>query len=305
MNYFNRAYEIMNRKFLDWLEGFLELLPNLVLALLVFLGFIFFARVIKKLTLSLFQRFSGNLAINRFLSQIISVIVVIYGLIVFLDIINLDRTITSLLAGAGILGLAFSLAFQDTVANFVSSIMIAARKPYVMGDIIETQGYFGTVEKINMRSTIIYVPEGQLITIPNKVVFENAIRNYTIKGKRRIDLEVNVSYAEDLEFVKKITVEAIAKIDYLLTDTQIDFFYKEFSSSSIKLVVRYWIRFARQNDYLTAVSDGIMNIHSAYRENGITIPFPIRTVDFGIKGGTPLRKELKKITFLKPPQKEE
>ncbi len=67
-----------------------------------------------------------------------------------------------------------------------------------------------------------------------------------------------------------------------------DLYYQEFGDSSINFIIRYWVNFTKQTDYLQAMHDGIKNIKKAYDENDITIPFPIRTLDFGIKGGKTL-----------------
>lgn len=90
---------------------------------------------------------------------------------------------------------------------------------------------------------------------------------------------------EDLQRVEDITLAAVKSIDYLRKDKPIDFYYQEFGNSSINFVVRYWVNFHKLTDYLRALSDGIKRIKVAYDKNNITIPFPIRTLDFGIKGG--------------------
>jgi small conductance mechanosensitive channel len=107
-------------------------------------------------------------------------------------------------------------------------------------------------------------------------------------GKRRIDLTIGISYGEDLEKVKKITMDCLAGMKGLSTIDDITFFYTEFGDSSINYVLRIWINSADQPEFLGAGSEAIMRIKKAYDENDITIPFPIRTLDFGIKGGVSL-----------------
>jgi small conductance mechanosensitive channel len=217
------------------------------------------------------------------------------GIFVALSILQLDKAVTSLLAGAGIIGLALGFAFQDIAANFVSGVLMAIRRPVRLGDVIESNSYFGSVVNINLRSTIIRTMQGQHVHIPNKDIFNKPIVNYSEEGKRRIDLKCGVSYGDDLEKVKKIVLEAITSIDYLITKDEITFFYKEFGDSSINFEVRYWVNFKKQPDYLAAPSDGVMRIKKAYDENNIMIPFPIRTLDFGIKGGEILNEQLQTV----------
>ncbi len=101
-------------------------------------------------------------------------------------------------------------------------------------------------------------------------------------------MNVGISYGDDLEKVEEITLEAINRINYLDKDKPVDLYFLEFGNSSINFVVRYWVNYYKQTDYLKALSDGIKNIKKSYDNNNITIPFPIRTLDFGIKGGEKL-----------------
>jgi small conductance mechanosensitive channel len=162
-----------------------------------------------------------------------------------------------------------------------------------VGDVVETNGEFGKVEKISIRYTVVATPQGQKTIIPNRKVLDSLLKNYTISGERRIDLECGISYGDDLQKVKNIAIEAIEKIEGIDSSKKVEFFYVGFGDSSINFVVRYWIQFSSQQEYMEARSQGVMRLKSAFDENNITIPFPIRTLDFGIKGGLPMSHELK------------
>jgi small conductance mechanosensitive channel len=146
----------------------------------------------------------------------------------------------------------------------------------------------GKVEEINLRDTVIRTFQGQMVIIPNREVFQNSIENYSLLGKRRYDLDVGVSYGEDLEKVKHITLEAVKGIENL-TDDEVTMFYVGFGNSSINFKVRMWVNSTEQIVYKQVGNDAIIRIKKAYDENDIMIPFPIRTLDFGIKGGTQLK----------------
>ncbi len=289
-------FQLLQKKLEAWLGTIISMLPNLVLAVLVFIFFMAASRIIKKVAMNLLDRFSSSGAINRLIASLLSITTLIIGFFVILGILQLNKTVTSLLAGAGIIGLALSFAFQDIAQNFISGVLIAIRKPFDVGDIIKTNDYMGMVDKITLRSTDILTFDGQFVLIPNKEVFQNPIINYSETGLRRIDLSVGISYGDDLEKVKRITLEAVRKVANLETNRAVDFYYEEFGNSSINYVVRFWIRFKKQTDYLQARSDAIMNIKAAYNANNITIPFPIRTLDFGIKGGEKLTEMYPVVT---------
>jgi small-conductance mechanosensitive channel len=134
--------------------------------------------------------------------------------------------------------------------------------------------------------------EGDEVLIPNRLLFENPLKNYYKTKTRRVDLEVGVSYAENLDRVEEITKKAIENLPNLADDTPVQVIYKEFGGSSINLQVRYWVPYLEYYQYLKGKSDGIKAIKNAYDKNDIAIPFPIRTLDFGIKGGKSLTKSL-------------
>lgn len=279
-------------KMIGWVEELVIMLPNIAVAILVIFAFYFIAKGIRNLIKNVLARFSKNFTINDFLGQVAFVVLILIGLFIALGILQLKDTVTSLLAGVGIVGLALGLAFKDIASNFFAGIYLAVRSPINEGDLIEYDDFFGIVKKISMRATTLQTLQGQDVVIPNKFIMDNAFTHYTINGIRRIDLQVGVSYGDDLDKVEKITKEAIEAIDYRLQTKPVDFYYQEFGSSSINYLIRYWINFTNQPDYLRAVSDGIKLIKKAYDANDIMITFPIRTLDFGIKGGETLKDML-------------
>ncbi len=282
--------DILMGKFEHWLEALTAMLPNMAVAIIVLLVFYGIAQAVRMVSAKLFERFSDRGAISSLFSNVFYLITLSIGLIMALNVLHLQQTVTSLLAGAGIIGLAIGFAFQDITANFISGILLAFRKPIRVGDIIETKDFFGTVEKIDLRVTVIRTFQGLHVIIPNKDVFQSPVTNFTKTNDRRIDLEIGVSYAEDLDFVKEVAINSVAKLPYLLEDKEVQLVYNEFADSSINFTLMIWILYPDEPGYLTAKSDAIMAVKKAFDENGITIPFPIRTLDFGIKGGKTLSK---------------
>ncbi len=205
-----------------------------------------------------------------------------------LTIVRLDGAVTSLLAGVGIVGLALGFAFQDIAANFISGVIIAVGQPFKVGDIVKTGDYFGTVTTITLRTTTIRTFQAIEVLVPNKNLLQDAVENYTNTRDRRVDLTVGVSYGDDLEKVKQLTLEAVKGLKSIVRPNDTTLVYTGFGDSSINFSVRFWAKSARQPDFLEAQSDAIMAIKQAYDDNDITIPFPIRTLDFGIKGGEKL-----------------
>ncbi|SMO47219.1 mechanosensitive ion channel family protein [Gracilimonas mengyeensis] len=285
-------YELISGKLENWITTAIEMLPNLVMALLVMLLFYVLAKIIRKFTGKLLSRVTGNKTVTALIQTVLAVLVIGIGVFFALSILNLDGTVTSLLAGAGIIGLALGFAFQDIAANFISGILLSIRHPFGIGDIIETNDYFGTVQKLNLRNTVIRTAQGQIVYVPNKVVYENPFTNYTKNGERRIDLACGISYGDDLEKVKKVALDAISSVEQRDQDRDVEFYFYEFGGSSINFYVRFWVDFHKHPDFWSAQSEAIIKLKKAFDNEDIMIPFPIRTLDFGIRGGEKLNTML-------------
>ena len=279
-------------KIIGWVEAFILMLPNLLVAALIVVVFWWLAKLARKVILNLMDRVSSMLQVNKLLATTGYVAVLAIGTFIALTALNLSGAVTSLLAGAGIIGLALGFAFQDIAANYISGILMAVRRPFTERDIVETNGYFGTVEDVNLRSTVLRTFQGQHVIIPNKEVFQSPVVNYTRGQKRRVDVSCGVAYGDDLEEAERIALEAVRGIEYRDTSKDVDLYYEEFGDSSINFVIRFWVVFSKQTDFLKARSDAIKRIKGAFDEHGITIPFPIRTLDFGVVGGEKLNEVL-------------
>lgn len=275
------AYDLMVERITNWATTGVKMLPNLVVAILILLVFVFLGKMFRRLTHKVMSRTTDNRSLQNLFSSIIYLVVLSLGTFIALSVLKLDGAVTSLLAGAGVIGLALGFAFQDIAANFISGIMMSMRKPFDEEDLIETNDFFGVVKKIHLRTTEVITLQGQQILIPNSMVFKNPIINYTEYGKRRIDLSVGVTYDADLPFAKKVAREAIEGLENIEA-SDVSIYYQEFGSSSINFSIRYWVNFTnRQATYLDALDRGVIAIKKAFDANGITIPFPIRTLDVG------------------------
>ena len=282
---FQKAWDLIQSKLEVWVEAFIKLLPNLLIAAVIIVIGIFLAKKLSKLIGKVIKKIWDNSAIVNLFESVIRL--VLFGIVIFtaLSVLNLNKVVTTVLAGAGLLGLALAFAFQDIAANFISGIFISFRKPLHLGDIVKIKNYMGKVIEINLRDTVLKTFQGELVIIPNKEVFQNPIENFSLLGKRRVDLTVGVSYGDDLEKVKQITLEALKGIPNVSKEDEITLFFKEFSGSSINFVVRIWVTTPEQPAFLEVNSQAIIRIKKAFDANKISIPFPITTLDFGIKGG--------------------
>ncbi|MGD8318214.1 MAG: mechanosensitive ion channel family protein [Myxococcales bacterium] len=294
---FEAAYDKLVHKLWGWVEGFIEMLPNLAVAILVLVLAWLLSVAGVAATRRAMTRLRVRPSIESLFTTVLRIAILLTGLMIALGILNLDKALTSILAGAGIVGLALGFAFQDLAANFISGVGLSIHRtyPFKVGDIIETNDVFGTVQQISLRTTELRTLDGKQITIPNKLIYQDKLTNHSFSGERRVDLSCGISYGEDLEQVKRVSLKAIEGVANRNKNRAVEFYFEEFGDSSINFIVWFWIKFEKQTDYLDAMSEAVMRLKSAYNQNGITIPFPIRTLDFGIKGGERLGETLSKV----------
>lgn len=274
------ALSLLSEKITVWYEIMVKSIPNILVAIIVFTIFLFLAKLVKNIVKKILPRITKNKAVINLLKSISYFIVLAIGTFTALEIMNLEKTVTSILAGAGVIGLALGFAFQEIASNFVSGILIAFREPYQSGDIVEINEYMGEVTGINLRTTSITTFQGLEVIIPNKDMFTKPFINYTTTPQRRLDIEVGVSYSDDLKDVVEITKNALKDITGRIKNKEIEVFFYEFGASSINLSARIWINYPGNQNYLIAQHEAIIKIKEEFDNNNITIPFPIRTLDF-------------------------
>jgi small conductance mechanosensitive channel len=283
-----QTWNLLVDKLSGWARQIVLLLPNLAVAVVVVVASWLVARAARLLVMRLLRKVSHSPQVTRLLAQTLFLGIIAAGTFVALGILGLQKTVASLLAGAGILGLALGFAFQDIAANLMAGIYLSVQRPFRAGHLVETKDYFGIIQRVHLRWTELRTQQGQIVLIPNKQVFENPIENYSTTGERRVDLPLGVSYSDDLEKVKWVAIRAAEEVSTRNRDRDVELFFEKFGESSIDLVIRFWIPFAsKHSDYLQARSEAIQRLKRAFDANGITLPFPTRTIDFGGAPGEP------------------
>ena len=268
----------LRRKVLRWADAFLDLLPNFLAAVLVIFVFIFISRQIEKIVCRVMSRATDNTSLVNLSSRVIRIAVMAAGLFVALSILGLDKAVSSLLAGAGIVGLALGFAFQDLTANFLSGTFIAVQQPIRVGDVVETNGYFGQVKAIKLRSTVIDNFAGQYIEIPSKDIFQKPIVNFSKSRQRRMQLNCGVAYDTDLQQAQNVALAAINSLPFLQAGKTVEFHYQAFDASSITFLIWFWIDDTKAGPPL-AMSEAIKALKQAFAAEGIVIPYPIQTLE--------------------------
>ncbi len=264
------ALFLIEAKVYNWIKSLIAFLPNFLVAILIVFVFAFVSRYMQKIVSRLMSRAIENSSLVLLTSGIIRLAVMATGIFVALSVLELDKAVTSLLAGAGIIGLALGFAFQDLTANFLSGTFIAIQQPIRVGDIIETNGYFGQVKAINLRSTILDNFGGQEIEIPSKDIFQKPIVNFSTSGERRLELNAGISYTDDLLKAEVVAIEAIRKLPFLMDTKAVEFHYQSFTTGSITFLIWFWIDPQTVMPHV-ATSEAIKALRKAFTENQLTL----------------------------------
>ncbi|WP_178988460.1 mechanosensitive ion channel family protein [Winogradskyella schleiferi] len=283
---FNTALENLVDKLIGWFNAIIAMIPNLVLAILVMVAAYFSAKYVSKFVRNLVDKRVEQDSIKRAIARVSAVVVVVLGLFIALGVLNLGKALTSLLAGAGVVGLAIGLALQGTLANTFAGLLLSFRKKIQIGHWVETTGFSGEVMDINLKDFTLKEADNNIVVIPNKTILDNPLKNYSLTTRMRIFLECGVGYESDLEKVERLTKETIAKtFDQVESADDVEFYYTEFGGSSINYLCRFWIDAESMLEKLRAKTKAIIEIKKAYDKEDINIPFPIRTLQFDNKLG--------------------
>ncbi|GAB2770566.1 mechanosensitive ion channel family protein [Salinimicrobium soli] len=267
----------------EWLDSLILGLPNFILAVLVFTLFVIAAKYLGKLLDRLLRFKVRQDSIREITIKIMKVVVIAIGFFVALGLLNLNTVLTSVLAGAGVVGLAIGLALQGTLNNTFSGILLSFLPELQIGDWIENNGYAGRVVEINLRSIVIKEADNNYVVIPNSQVIDAPFKNFSRTSRSRVMVDCGVAYNSDLEMVRDLTLKTISELFPPKNNEEVEFMYKEFGDSSINFVARFWTNATTNREILIARSKAIIEIKKAFDAHDINIPFPIRTLEFNNK----------------------
>jgi small-conductance mechanosensitive channel len=184
-----------------------------------------------------------------------------------------------MIAALGIGSLAIGFAFKDVFENFMAGILILYRRPMRIGDYIECDGVEGKVEKISIRDTHVRRTDGQLVVMPNGMLFRNPVEIRTDRDIRRVTITAGVAYDEDVDASRDVITDAVKSCDTVRGDQPVQIFAQAFGASSIDFEVTWWTG-STPLDVRRSRDEVVAAVKRALDEAGIEIPFPYRTLTF-------------------------
>ncbi len=241
----------------------------------VFFGIIFLSigwKVINK-TLKRIRRIleskNADPTITRFLDNVMNVTLKTVLIIIILQYIGVNLTgLTTIVASAGV---ALSLALKGSLANLAGGVIILVARPFNVGDFIETTEHSGVVEKISIFYTYLVTFDNKQILIPNGILTDSSIVNYSSKEIRRVDLTFSVSYEEDVIRVKNVLINILKNNELVLEEPEFFVGISMHGDSAINFIVKAW---CKTEDYWTVYYDLLETVKIKFDEEGISIPYP-------------------------------
>ncbi len=267
--------DFLSLSFEQAIVGLADFVPKLIVAIIIFLVTLYLSRWGFRMIERLAIKRQVDPELRLLMARVGQWAIIIFGTIWALD--QVDFNVTGFVAGLGIIGFTVGFALKDVAENFVAGILLLLQQPFDIGDAVEVSGYGGTVTDIEIRSTTLRTWDGLLVIIPNAAVYSNPITNFSKVHQRRINVDVGVGYDTDLDKANQIMLDVVNKLPGIKSDPEPFVVFKEFGDSSINATVYFWIS-TSEAGYFGSLDGVVKGIKTAFAQESIDIPFPIRTV---------------------------
>ncbi len=208
------------------------------------------------------------------IDNVVKAAIIFFALMYTLSIWGVD--VTPILASAGIVGIVVGLALKDPLENLISGILMLTDPPFRVGDVVRIGDTMGEVKEIGLRNTKILTFDGDVVTIPNSSIIRMDVENYHMPSEKvRVRERIGVSYDTDPEHAKKVLMDILTSHPKILDDPAPQVLFLEFGDSALIMEIRFWVHMP---DKMSTIDEVNTTIWKRFKEEGIEIPFPIRTV---------------------------
>jgi small conductance mechanosensitive channel len=263
--------------FSEWLDPaivgpiLLNMGGRIVAALLIFVIGRWIAAAITGAVAKAIDRAGVDMTLTRFLRSLIYMTLLV--LVAMTAVSALGVETTSFLAILGAAGLAIGLALKDSLSNFSSGVMLVFFRPFKTGDYVEAAGVAGTVDSIGIFNTVIKTPDNRVITVPNSLIYGDAITNFSAEATRRIDLVFGIGYDDDVAQAKSLIGGVLEAEEAVLEHPEPVIMMVELADSSVNIAVRPWVN---STDYWVVRGKLLERVKKTLEDHGLSIPYPQR-----------------------------
>lgn len=269
-------WDTIKGPFVDFWNRVVESGPKWLVALVILVVALILAKLLRKLVEKIVGRTSTQGHVHILIARAAGAVVIGIGIILALG--QLGMSLSAALAAAGLASVGIGFALQDILSNMFAGIILLLQHPFTIGDQVRVGLEEGVVENVRIRDTQILTWEGERVYIPNKTVFNSPIINYTSTPALRIDVRMSIRYEEDIDRARYLAYRVMRQSKGVLEQPE-PMVLVEPEAESVVLVCRFWMGSDR-NRRLVAQSEVSEGIIREFERVGITIPYPIRTLEF-------------------------
>ncbi len=209
--------------------------------------------------------------------RVVRMLVTGVGILIALEILDATAVVGALLGVAGVAGIALGFAFRNIVENYLAGVLLSARNPFGIGDLVQVGEFLGKVVRLTSRDTVLMTPDGNHLRIPNSMIITSAMTNFSRNPLRRFEFQVGVSVDLDLVAARNLGVATLKRMKGVLPDPGPQGLIAELGDSAVQLCFFAWID-QRDSDYLKARSEAIRLVKTAFDDAGFEMPEPIYRV---------------------------
>jgi len=242
---------------------------KIVAAILIFIIGKWIVKKLTAVTKTLMEKAEVDQTLTEFAESVVYFVLLLMVILASLNALGIDTT--SFLAVFGAASLAIGLALQGSLANVGAAVLIIIFRPFKVGDFVEAGGATGTVEDINLFSTIIAPLDNRTIIVPNAAIVSGNITNYSMKPNRRVDHVFGIGYDDDLKLAKNTLMEIMEADSRILTEPAPFVAVSELGDNSVNFTVRAWVETA---NYWDVYFEIIESVKLKFDEKGISFPYP-------------------------------
>lgn len=273
----NELLQRVQESLLDLVGDSIKLLPAIILALIILLATRSAARIVSRVSDQMGRQILRSRSLQVLFAQICRIGTWTVGVVIAAVIVFPDLGLGDIIGLLGLSSVAIGLVFQDIFKNFLAGILLLLEEPFRLGDQVIINGCEGTVESVKVRTTRVLMYTGELIEIPNSIVFTNAVKVLTANSYRRTDLSISVDYTASLPMVQQVFLQTLDSVEGVLKEPVPEVDFIGFEENAIGVKIRYWTT-STTLDVRRIQSSVVMALKEACDRNNIVIPYPIRRV---------------------------
>ena len=255
-----------------WLDGTIKAIPNILIGIAIFIAFLYLGRWLGKVVNRVMNK-RGRDNFGDLLGAFTRYLIVIAGIALSLTIMAPGLSPADLIASLGVSSVAIGFAFQDILQNWLAGILILLRQPFKIGDQIVVNEFEGTVEIVQIRSTIITTYDGQRVVIPNNTVYNNSVKVITAHEVIRSQYDVGLGYDENYLEAMKILKQTVEKVEGVSSEKPVETLVWDQADSWLTIRVRWWTKSDRAS-VVQVWSKVLLDTQQAMNDAGIDLPFP-------------------------------